>query len=198
LWLDDGRLLVQLSDEMEEVLPQVRVRGVAGGVWCWGGNWDRPVAVPGLASGVSAISTGAGGNNSCALKDGGAWCWLGGTMPVAVSGLASGVSAISAGYHHTCAVKDGGAWCWGRNVYGELGNNSTTESHVPVAVSGLESGVSDINAGEDHSCAVKDDEVWCWGSKPSRRARQQQHDRQSRAGGGAIHSVKGRRHSRGA
>jgi DNA-binding CsgD family transcriptional regulator len=56
-----------------------------GGAWCWGSNWggqlgndsttdsDLPVAVSGLASGVSAISVGT--DHVCALKDGGVWCW---------------------------------------------------------------------------------------------------------------------------
>src|SRR3954465_12542671 len=71
-----------------------------------------------LGGGVDAIS--AGGDHTCALKDGAAYCWGandsgqigdGSTtrrlVPVAVSGMASGVTAISAGGSHTCAVKEG-------------------------------------------------------------------------------------------
>jgi alpha-tubulin suppressor-like RCC1 family protein len=143
-----------------------------------------PVPVLGLQGGVSAIS--AGWDHTCALK-GGAWCWgsnrngeLGNSagtictalngppfpcspVPVAVPGLESGVTAISAGGFHTCAVKDSGVWCWGQNQYGQLGNNSTTDSHVPVAVSGLTTGVTAISVGENHICALREDGVWCWG-----------------------------------
>src|SRR5438477_3687359 len=111
-----------------------------------------------LARGTDAIS--AGGDHTCALKDGGAFCWgandsgqVGdGTTtrrlaPVAVSGMASGVTAISAGGSHTCAVKDGEAWCWGYNYTGQLGDNTMAISSVPVAVSGMSNGVTAISAG---------------------------------------------------
>jgi alpha-tubulin suppressor-like RCC1 family protein/DNA-binding CsgD family transcriptional regulator len=140
-----------------------------GGVWCWGqlgagyqapgANLSAtehhvPVAVAGLASGVSAI------DGNCALKDGGAWCWVDNTVvPVAVPGLASGVSAISG----SCALKNGGVWCWGDGGFGQLGNGSTANSDVPVAVSGLASGVSAISSGGYSTCALKDGGVWCWG-----------------------------------
>jgi len=158
-----------------------------GGAKCWGLNWDGnlgdgttsdssvPVAVSGLGSGVTAID--AGYNHTCVLEDAVARCWglndygqLGnGTateshVPVTVVGLPmSSVSAISAGAFHTCALKDSGAWCWGKNVYGQLGDGTTTDAAVPVAVSGLGSGVAAISAGWLHTCALKDGGVWCWG-----------------------------------
>src|SRR5205823_2154178 len=120
-----------------------------------------------LARGTDAIS--AGGDHTCALKDGGAFCWgandsgqVGdGTTtrrlaPVAVSGMASGVTAISAGWglgSGLCAVKDGGAWCWGYNGAAQT---------APAALAGLESGVSTITSGLHEMCALKDGDAWCW------------------------------------
>lgn len=134
----------------------------SSGVKCWGYNHNgqlgngsttdasTPVAVSGLASGIAAIS--AGGGNTCALTQTGAvQCWgsnlFGGLgngsttqspLPVGVSSLGSGALAIAVGSGHSCALTTaGGASCWGLNNHGQLGNGSTTESHVPVSVLGL-------------------------------------------------------------
>ena len=130
---------------------------------------------------LTAIAAGMG--HACAVVNGGVQCWgwngygqLGnGTaadsrVPVQVQGLTAGVSAISAGaiqnngnMGHTCAVVNGGVQCWGDNHAGQLGNGTTTESHVPVQVQGLTSGATAIAVSDDHSCAVVNGRTTCWG-----------------------------------
>ena len=88
-------------------------------------------------------------------------------MPAATADAApSKASTVSAGYLHTCAVTSkGAARCWGANEYGQLGNNSTTDSATPVGVYGLGSKVKNITSGYLHSCALTTNgRVWCWGN----------------------------------
>ena len=133
-----------------------------GGVKCWGSNFfgtlgnnstaasNTPVDVTGLTSGVIAIA--ANGSHTCALTSaGGVKCWgynssgqLGDNSisqrnaPVDVSSLTSGISAIAVGNAHSCAVTiGGGVKCWGQNIYGQLGDNSTTPRLTPVDVLAL-------------------------------------------------------------
>lgn len=87
------------------------------------------------------------------------------------SGVLSGktVLAVSAGYQHSLALcSDGTVAAWGNNDYGQLGNNSTTQSAVPVAVNtnGVLSGktVVAVAAGAYHSVALcSDGTVATWG-----------------------------------
>ena len=109
---------------------------VDGKALCWGngrragqlGTGRRvgsstAVQVIGLTANVTKIS--AGLYHTCAVMDGGAWCWgygghnrlgnggLGSLNPQPVIGATSGVTQISAGREHTCAVVNGRAKCWG-------------------------------------------------------------------------------------
>jgi uncharacterized repeat protein (TIGR01451 family) len=163
-----------------------------GTLQCWGSNYygelgngttansRTPVTVSGISN---AASVAAGGDvfssHTCAtLADGTMRCWglndfgqLGnGTIsfssnpsPIIVSGISTAV-AVSASGSHTCAVlSDGTLRCWGRNVYGELGNGTTTNSSTPVAVSGISTAVS-VSAGGYHICAtLADGTLKCWG-----------------------------------
>ena len=68
---------------------------------------------------------------------------------------------------HTCAItSEGKAYCWGMNGYGQLGNNSTTDSRIPVAVQ-MPAGVTrfqSIATGGFHTCALTNEgKAYCWG-----------------------------------
>lgn len=88
-------------------------------------------------------------------------------VPVSVIGL-SGVVAVSAGGDqleaHSMALKsDGTVWAWGSNIYGQLGNATTTSTNTPVQTLLLNNVVA-ISAGGWHSVALKNDgTVWTWG-----------------------------------
>ena len=162
---------------------------VGGDVKCWGKNnygqlgdgttieRHKPVSVIGLSGKVIAITTGH--LHACALTETHhVQCWgnnVYGQMgdgttvskpaPANVEGMTEDVIAMDAGEYHTCAVTSaGGVKCWGWNVYGQLGDQSTTQRLTPTDVFGLTSGVSDISAGGYHTCALTNaGGVKCWG-----------------------------------
>ena len=61
------------------------------------------------------------------------------------------------------AQEPGQAWAWGFNYYGQLGNDTTTDSTTPVEVEGLTDTVA-VAAGGFHNLALKQDgTVVAWG-----------------------------------
>ncbi len=143
-----------------------------------------------LQSAVSAATPGTGSlgtasYDSCALKNGQAYCWgwndegqLGnGTdtesdLPVAVdtSGLLAGktLNQVSTGNSSSCALdSSGAAYCWGDNGSGQLGDGNFTSSATPVAVGGVLAGhtLTQIGVGDDYACALDSTgAVYCWGA----------------------------------
>ncbi|HPF31222.1 MAG TPA: hypothetical protein PLO25_02880, partial [Candidatus Saccharibacteria bacterium] len=178
----------------------------AGAVYCWGSNkygqlgnnstthsrvpaTVTTAGTPMAGKTIQAISVGQ--FHTCALDTAGAvYCWgnnnygqLGNnsstnslvpaTVTTAETPMAGKtIQAISAGYYHTCALDTAGAvYCWGYNVYGQLGNNSTTtHSRVPVAVTTAGTPMTGktiqaISVGYYHTCALDTaGAVYCWGS----------------------------------
>jgi alpha-tubulin suppressor-like RCC1 family protein len=148
-----------------------------------------PVAITnsGALSGKTVVAVSAGYYHNLALcSDGTMVAWGQNTygqlgdgsktnrsVPVAVSaaGGLSGktVSGIAAGYYHNLAqCTDGSLVAWGRNTYGQLGNNSTTDSSAPVDITslGVLNGltVAQFAAGSDHSLVLcTDGSLAAWG-----------------------------------
>ncbi len=55
--------------------------------------------------------------------------------------------------------------CWGYNGYGQLGDNSTTNSLTPVTVYGLTKGAKAVSASYTHTCAITSKgKAMCWGN----------------------------------
>lgn len=179
-----------------------------GSVWAWGsdafgdlGNnstTDSHVPVQVLGAGGtgtlgSIVAVAAGSGFGLALRaDGTVWSWgynsngqLGNNtttdshVPVQVlgaggAGTLSSVVAISAGNYWSMALKsDGTVWTWGANSAGQLGINSTLDSHTPAQVkgvggSGTLASITAIAASTDHALALKSDGSVCsWGNNSS-------------------------------
>jgi len=89
------------------------------------------------------------------------------SVPVTAIGL-TGITSVSGGGDqleaHSLALKsDGTVWAWGSNIYGGLGDGSTTNTTAPAQVLVL-TGINAIAAGGWHSVALKSDKtVWTWG-----------------------------------
>src|SRR5262245_45335649 len=86
------------------------------------------------------------------------------------SSALGGVASVAAGLYHTVAVRtDGTVYAWGQNNYGQLGNDTTTDSLKPVQVkgpsgAGVLTGVQQIAANQYTSLVLKTDgTVWGWG-----------------------------------
>jgi alpha-tubulin suppressor-like RCC1 family protein len=159
-----------------------------GAAYCWGGNSygevgdsstisrTTPVAV---AGGLTFASLTAGHRYTCGLTSGAAaYCWgtnesgeLGdgstswrSSTPVSVAGGIT-FASVTAGRNHACGLTSAGAaYCWGYNLFGQLGDGSTTARATPVAVAGGLT-FSSVTAGGWHTCGLTSGgAAYCWGA----------------------------------
>ena len=165
-------------------------------VKCWGHNQygklgdgatnDRtspPSSGITFPTGRTPIALAAGDEQTCAIMDDGSLtCWGGNAQgelgdgttthrssPTIISvSTTADVIDIGSGDAHTCALLDDGTIkCWGNNIFGQLGDGTTTTRLTPTLTDSLGTGRTavDIGVGEHFTCALLDnDDVKCWGS----------------------------------
>lgn len=175
----------------------------SGAAYCWG-NGDRgqlgngvaadssvPVAVStsGVLAGKTVTKVSAGGDQTCVVANGAAYCFgdtyngaLGNGVtsgvdqltPVAVdaTGVLAGktVTDIAVGEYYSyngCVIANGAAYCWGANDWGQVGTGAAGVTATPVAVStsGVLAGktITSLEMYEYHTCAIANGAAYCWG-----------------------------------
>jgi alpha-tubulin suppressor-like RCC1 family protein/type II secretory pathway pseudopilin PulG len=149
----------------------------AGKAYCWGAytagqlgsaksvNQFSPIAVTattGILGGKTVTSVSTGGNYSCAIANGAAYCWgsnsygtlgtnntVSTTVPVAVTGLTGTVTELSASSTNTCAITNEVPYCWGGGHNGSNGDGTTvtTQRNAPTLMAGITGPVAHISMG---------------------------------------------------
>jgi alpha-tubulin suppressor-like RCC1 family protein len=160
-----------------------------GTLWTWGlgtqgslGNaqtTNKSTPVTTFSGGTNWKQVSAEGFHTAAIKtDGTLWTWgrndfgqLGNAQitnrstPVTTFAGGNNWKQVSSGGYHTAAIKtDGTLWTWGRGVYGQLGNNQTTNKSTPVTTFAGGTNWKQVIAGVYHTAAIKTDgTLWTWG-----------------------------------
>jgi len=162
-----------------------------GTLWTWGRNnygqlgnnttVNRSTPVTTFAGGTNWKQVSGGYNFALAIKtDGTLWVWGGNdrgqlgdntttnrTTPVTTFAGGTNWKQVSGGSGITSAIKtDGTLWNWGRNDFGQLGDNTTTNRLTPVTTFAGGTNWKQVSAGGGrfHTAAIKTDgTLWGWG-----------------------------------
>lgn len=173
------------------------------GVSVGGGNVRAPATAVDATNAIipstqKPIQIAAGDRHTCMITSDGTtnqlYCWGSNAYGQLGDNLASGagnvdypvrvtsldglkVSSIALGHSHTCAIdKNGRVFCWGRNGFGQLGINNTTQQNVPSLIYNSVTSTNNgyiinkiatglTNSGNaDHICAIiTGNTMSCWG-----------------------------------
>jgi alpha-tubulin suppressor-like RCC1 family protein len=181
----DGRLV-----DVDDLLVR-RDLFADGRLWAFGYNTEGYLADNTLTSRRSPVTTtgggtnwkqaAAGGANGGGIKtDGTLWMWGRGnegkngdntssTRSSPVTTVAGGTNwkQMDIGHSHTAAIKtDGTLWTWGWNLYGGLGDNTSSASSKssPVTTVGGQGSWKQVSCGYYFTGAIKTDgTLWMWG-----------------------------------
>jgi alpha-tubulin suppressor-like RCC1 family protein len=150
-----------------------------GTLWTWGYNLYGQLGNNTITNNSSPIQTIAYGTNwkqvacgnfhTVAIKtDGTLWTWgynthgeLGDnsinhkSSPVQTTAFGSNWKQVAGGKEHTTAIKTNGTlWCWGRNAWGDIGDNTTTDRSSPVQTTAFGSNWKQTAAGNGFTVAI--------------------------------------------
>jgi alpha-tubulin suppressor-like RCC1 family protein len=161
-----------------------------GTLWTWGNNPSgqlgdntsanaRITPVTTFSGGTNWKQVASGGYTTAAIKtDGTLWTWgrnsygqLGDNTttqrntPVTTFAGGTNWKQVSCAVNHTAAIKTDGTLCtWGRNSYGQLGDNTTTQRNTPVTTFAGGTNWKQVAGGGECTSAIKTDgTLWTWG-----------------------------------
>jgi alpha-tubulin suppressor-like RCC1 family protein len=107
-------------------------------LWTWGSNSYGGLGVNNTSNRNTPVTTFLGGTN-----------W----------------KQVIGGNYHTAAIKtDGTLWTWGKNAYGQLGTNDTTQRNTPVTTFAGGTNWKQVSCCHSNITAIKTDgTLWVWG-----------------------------------
>lgn len=86
------------------------------------------------------------------------------SSPTQVGALTTWLAVSGGGYHAAAVKTDGTLWAWGYNVYGQLGNNATSNISSPTQVGALTTWLK-VCCGAYNTFAIKTNgTLWAWGA----------------------------------
>jgi len=141
---DLGNLLIT-KDYLMSVYPQIANQLITPELWIWGNGGFGGLGNNRSSTAFTPVTTLSGGANWKQVSSG---------------------NSNTTGNGFISAIKtDGTLWTWGRNSYGRLGDNTTTDRLTPVTTFAGGTNWKQVTCGGYYTAAIKTDgTLWTWGS----------------------------------